>query len=189
MASTTKIRDAMLFTAIRLFRERGYSGTSMLDVVRESGAPRGSLYHYFPGGKQQMGEEAVTLAGTFVRAWIREADKASDTASDLFRRLGEAYSRALEESEFREGCPVATVALETAASLPELAKASDKAFNSWTTEVEQALVGKGVGHDRARELALLGISAIEGSLLLARVAQSGEPVRKVAEQLAALTET
>ena len=63
-------REAMLDSAITLFRERGVAATSLRDVVAHSGAPRGSIYHHFPGGKAQLAEEATQRAGDFIGALL-----------------------------------------------------------------------------------------------------------------------
>jgi len=176
-------RLAMLATAVRLFRRQGYEKTSMLDVVRESGAPRGSLYHYFPDGKTQMGREAVGLAGAAVRSWIERAAAKTRTPAAFLRALGDAYREALQASDFAEGCPIATVALETTSGEPALAEACGEAFESWIATVRDALVEKGVAREKAGDLALFAVSAIEGALLLSRSRRSAEPLRVAVQQL------
>ncbi|MDJ0785762.1 MAG: TetR/AcrR family transcriptional regulator [Myxococcota bacterium] len=177
------IRQHMLRTAVGLFRKQGYEQTSMLDVVRESGAPRGSLYHYFPGGKTQMGREAVDLASRAVLAWMRAARAASSSAPQFIDRLGRAYREALLASEFAEGCPIATVALETAAVVPEVSDSCGDGFASWVDEATEALVEHGLPRRKARPLAIHCVSAIEGALILSRSARDLEPLDTVIRQL------
>jgi AcrR family transcriptional regulator len=186
MAHAPAPRLAMLLSAIRLFRRQGYEKTSMLDVVRESGGPRGSLYHYFPGGKVEMGCEAVTLAGKGVLAWIERARARSGTPAAFLRALGESYRSALLTSDFEEGCPVATVALETTPGELALAQACGAAFETWISAVRDALVEKGVARAKARDLAPFAVSAIEGAILLARTRRSAEPIRVAIQQLVRL---
>ena len=178
----------MLMAAVRLFRRQGYERTSMLDVVRESGGPRGSLYHHFPGGKTDMAEQAIALATEAVLGWIRAANANTRSAGAFFEALGGGYARALEESGFEEGCPLATVALETSPTVPELSAACGAGLDAWVEAVAEALVAKGLPRRRAKDLGVLSVSAIEGALLLARTSGSTEPPRKVVRQLKAMVQ-
>jgi TetR/AcrR family transcriptional repressor of lmrAB and yxaGH operons len=155
----------------------------MLDVVRDSGAPRGSLYHHFPGGKSDMARQAVELASTVVLAWIRTAAERSSSGADLVRRLGDAYRDAMQASAFEEGCPLATVALETAPGVPEVAAACHAGFASWVDAIARALRGFGHAPARADALALHAVSAIEGALLLSRAAGDAAPLQAVVDEL------
>jgi TetR/AcrR family transcriptional repressor of lmrAB and yxaGH operons len=178
-------KQRMLQSAVRLFRQQGYRQTSMLEVVRDSGAPRGSLYHHFPGGKQDMARQAVELASAAVLAWIRAAAERSGSGAELVRRLGDAYRGAMRASDFAEGCPLATVALETAPGVPEVAAACHAGFQSWVEAIAAALRGFGHPPERAEALALHAVSAIEGALLLSRAAGSDAPLESVVAQLEA----
>ena len=186
MTAQSAVRLAMLETAIRLFRRQGYEKTSMLHVVRESGGPRGSLYHYFPGGKVELGSDAIALAGRAVLAWIERARAQTRSPSGFVRALGAAYQEALEASSFEEGCPVATVALETIPGEPVVAQACQAAFEAWIEAVRDALIEKGLGRARAADFAVFAVSAIEGAILLARTRQSSEPIRVAVQQLVRL---
>ncbi len=176
-------KQKMISAAVRLFRRQGYERTSMLDVVRESGGPRGSLYHYFPGGKADMGRQAVDFASAAVRSWIEAAGQASESPADFVRRLGGAYRGALEGSGFGEGCPIATVALETAPAVPELAEACARGFASWVGVAAEAFARHGIEPAEARELATHAVSAIEGALILSRSQRSCAPLDAALRQL------
>ena len=114
MARAALHKENLVRTAMRLFRRQGYASTGLQQIVAESGAPKGSLYHYFPNGKEALGEAAVTLAGRLVREMLEgHAAKHADPVAFL-----RAYCRTMagwmKESRFRSGCPVATTLLETA---------------------------------------------------------------------------
>src|SRR4051794_5171933 len=102
-------RQRMLGSAARLFREHGYSGTGFRDVVAHSNAPRGSIYHHFPGGKAQLGAEAVATAGEFMNELIsRGVDSENFVAG--FERFWRWWIKFIEADDYRAGCPVVAVA-------------------------------------------------------------------------------
>ena len=104
-------RERMIRTASRLFRRQGYASTSLSEVVEKSQAPRGSIYHHFPGGKEELAREAIALAARGVQRQIRQLAGSAREPGQLVRLLFSAFSHALEKSDFREGCPLATLAL------------------------------------------------------------------------------
>ncbi len=174
-------KRALVETAMRLFRRQGYASTGLAQILAESGAPKGSLYHYFPGGKEALGEAAVALA----------AERMADTLTALAERhrTPEAFLRAyartmagwMEESGFRSGCPVATTLLETVPDSPRLTAAGERALDRWIEIVAGVLARDGRGRAAARRQAQLVVAAMEGALLLARVRRSTRPVLDVAK--------
>jgi len=111
MANTPKHRENLVRTAMRLFRQQGYASTGLQQILHESGAPKGSLYHYFPGGKEALGEEAVELAGGLVDDMLRKlaAEHAADPPA-FVRGYCRTMARWMRESEYQSGCPIATAA-------------------------------------------------------------------------------
>jgi len=177
----TGTREAMLGSAIRLFRERGVGDTSFADVLEASGAPRGSVYHHFPGGKKQLVSEAIESAGAYVAANFENSE---DGPSEMVDRFARFYMRELERTGFREGCPLMAAAVAGAkeeASVPA-ARAFSQIQDSLTGSLEQA----GIDADRARSLATLAISAIEGAIVLSRTEKSVEPLDRTRRELARL---
>ncbi len=178
----------MVVSAATLIRERGAHSTAIADVLEHSGAPRGSAYHYFPGGRGQLLCEAVDYAADFVADLIAGADSAEamlDTAVAFYRR-------GLLDSDYRAGCPVLAVAVEaghpderTAAAVEHTAVA----FERWTALIAGRLVDDGVAPERAAELATLVIAALEGALVLARAARDVAPLDGVHRQLRSLLRT
>jgi AcrR family transcriptional regulator len=167
----------MVVSAALLIRERGAHATAISDVLEHSGAPRGSAYHYFPGGRTQLLCEAVDYAGEHVAGIITEAAD----SHELLDTLIEKYRRQLLDSDFRAGCPVVAVSVE-ADEVPVTERAA-AVFDRWTDLIAQRFISDGVPADRANELAVLATSAIEGAILLARVRRDLTPLDVVHRQL------
>ena len=169
MPAAAKHREHLIQTAARLFRQRGYAATGLNDILRESGAPKGSLYHYFPGGKEELGVAAVRWAGERGRNTLAQmAAEATDTPTLL-----RAYAAQLAGWMSAPASSAMTVAGRTV-------------FADWCAVLQQALQRDGLDEDAARRLAQLAVASLEGALLLARVAGSDQPIVETAEEVAAL---
>ncbi|MFK7830485.1 MAG: TetR/AcrR family transcriptional regulator [Congregibacter sp.] len=188
MGRQPKHRDAILSAAIMLFRERGYSATGVADILSASGAPKGSLYHYFPGGKEAVAAASVRLAGEVVTATLVQLAQQSDSGGEFLRAYTALLGLWLEQSDFRQGCPIATTLLETSPHSPEITLAGDEALGAWRDVITDVLLRRPETEGNAAALSTLCISAIEGALLMARVSQSCEPLGSVCEQLCRLFE-
>lgn len=174
----------MVTSAALLIRERGARPTAIGDVLAHSGAPRGSAYHYFPGGRTQLLCEAVDYAADYVATAIGRAKtgvQMLDTAVDFYRS-------GLLDSDYRAGCPVLAVAVEAGdpdAGVEPVERAA-AAFDRWRDLVAGRLVADGVPRKQAGELAALVISALEGALVLARAGKDVAPLDAVHRQLRTL---
>lgn len=186
MPAQPKHRNAIVQSAAALFRRNGYSATGLADIVERSGAPKGSLYHYFPGGKGQIGEAAVASAGELVRRTLATIGQETADAPALIAEYVRWLEIWMEQSGWRDGCPITTVLLETAASDDAIRAAGRAAFAGWVEVVARKLEGDGVAPDRAVELAGFAISALEGSLVQARVEQDPAPIRTAGRVLGLL---
>lgn len=163
-------RERMVRSAAYLFRERGLRGTAFSDVIAHSGAPRGSIYHHFPGGKLQLAEEAVRYAGGYVGAGIRASTRDDDPVAAVRAFVG-WWRRVLERSDFRAGCPVAAVTVES--PVPgALADAAAGAFGRWRRDLAAGLVAAGAAPSRAARLATLVVAAVEGATVMCRAQRS-----------------
>ncbi|WP_137872291.1 TetR/AcrR family transcriptional regulator [Rhodococcus sp. Q] len=180
--STPGPRAAMIDGAISLMRERGVAATSFADVLARSGAPRGSIYHHFPGGKTQLVEEATVSASKWVGTGIERILDTSDTVGAL-RALVDIWRTGLEESRYEQGCPIAAAALGTERGARVIAGAS---FDSWCTLLTTKLTGEGVPDERAGSIATLIVSALEGALILAQAQESSAPLDAVVDELEVL---
>ena len=177
-------RERMVVSAALLIRERGAHATAISDVLQHSGAPRGSAYHYFPGGRTQLLCEAVDYAGDHVAAVITEAGG----GLELVDTLVEKYRQQLLDSDYRAGCPIAAVSVEAGdeQDRERMAAVIDRAaavFARWTDLIAQRFVADGIPPERARELSVLATTALEGAILLARVRRDVAPLEVVHRQL------
>ncbi len=177
----------MIVSAALLIRERGAHPTAIADVLEHSGAPRGSAYHYFPGGRTQLLCEAVDYAGDYMAARLRAAESTRDALDELF----DSYRKQLQRSDFRAGCPVVAVAVESGGpsnadpEKPVIERAA-AAFLRWREEIEQRLTCDGVPATRAAALAILVLSSFEGAVVIARALRQLEPLDTVHAQLRSL---
>jgi AcrR family transcriptional regulator len=177
-------RERMITSAVALFRERGVHGTSFSDVLDHSGAPRGSIYHHFPGGKAQLAEEATRYAGEFIAAGLARSLESDDPVAAI-RAFAATWRELLQRSDFAAGCPIMSATLEGDRS-PAARDAAGVAFDRCVALLADALGRRGVEPDRARSLGTLAVSAVEGGIVLARAQRSAAPLERVADELEAL---
>ena len=179
MPRTTTARGDAIATAARLFHRQGYHGTGLAQVLAESGAPKGSFYFHFPGGKEQLAVEAVRASSATVEALITHAADRARDAPDVVRRAGRAIARWLEESNFEQGCAVATLAAEAAGTSTPIREACENAYDRWRALFAEAMCEGGVSAAPASELATMTVAAIEGATLIARTERRADALRTV----------
>jgi len=167
-------RERLLDGARRLLAEKGYAGMELRDVAERGKAPRGSIYHHFPGGKKQLAVEAAELEGTEIRAAIERSLEKRGLAATL-TMFGEMFRRRVKDKPERLGCPVAAAALARPED-PALAAAATKAFQSWEAPIAAALRDEGVSEVDAEIFAGLVVSTVEGALVRARAAGDEAPL-------------
>ncbi len=174
----------MVRGATQLLRERGYTGTGFREVIERTGAPRGSIYHHFPGGKAELAREAVDHAGEVAGAAIDDSLAAGDPIGAL-RAFVELWRADFVRSGGRAGCPIVAVAVEAHDEAPELLDAADGAFRRWQRAFAGSLSRAGVGRTRAARLAALVVSAVEGAIVLSRARRDPQPLLDVTRELEA----
>ncbi|MFI8192095.1 TetR/AcrR family transcriptional regulator [Streptomyces sp. NPDC085946] len=181
-------RERMVFSAAQLIRRDGVGATGMRDVAAHAGAPRGSLQHYFPGGKEQLVNEAVDWAGRYAAGRVARflAGLAEPTPGGLFAAMARQWTDEYETGGFASGCPVAAATVDCAGSTASTRQAAAAAFAAWTGAVAQALAGLGVPPERTGPLATLMISSLEGAILLARAERDVRPLTTVVRELGPL---
>jgi AcrR family transcriptional regulator len=167
-------RALLLNGARQLLAEKGYGGMELRDVAERGKAPRGSIYHHFPGGKVQLAREAAELEGTTIRDLIERSLEERGLRETLFM-FGEIFRRRVKDHPERIGCPVAAAALARPED-PELAAVATAAFQSWERPIAAALRDEGVSNKEAEAFAGLVVSTVEGALLRARAAGSQKPL-------------
>ena len=142
-------RDRILDATIRLLRRQGYTATGIKQIVAEGDAPLGSVYHYFPGGKEQIGAEALARSGERIRRTIATAADAPDLPAAINNYFVVNAER-LHDSDYQRGCPIATVALETASDNERIRKVCEDVFHSWQTTLAEVFTGAGIARGRRR---------------------------------------
>jgi AcrR family transcriptional regulator len=182
MAQDTRAR--MISGAARMVGSKGARSTSLRDLAHEAGVPIGSTYHHFPGGKQQLVDEAVRAVGGHIDRIIASA-RADGVESALASLTGE-WRRVLTGSDFRTGCAVLAVATEDDDGLRRTAM---HIFDGWQTEMAGILTDAGVPAQRAPQLARMIVAAVEGAVALCRAERSTAPLDDVADELRLLIGT
>lgn len=182
----TATRDQIIATTCDLLEEQGLHATGLNQIIKESGAPKGSLYYYFPEGKDAIAEAAIQRAGRTTAARIRAGLAVSADAAEAVRRFVLTIAGAIERSDFCSGGPLTTIAMETATTNARLNAACRGAYAELQGAFEEKLAASGFATARAQELATFVNAAIEGGIILCRTYHSGDPLRVVAANLADL---
>lgn len=188
IAKSPNTRDRLLRATSELFSLQGYSGTGLKAVVGRAGVSLGSLYHFFPNGKSQLGAEAILEAGGRVeRGMVSRLKDQPDAASGL-NALFDAEAAHLEATSFEGGCPAAGAALDASCESEEIRLACAEVFARWRRVLEEAFNGWGHDADSAEAYAQLSLSSLEGAILVSRAEGSTTALRRTQAALAALFE-
>ncbi|MGV0739357.1 TetR/AcrR family transcriptional regulator [Mycobacterium syngnathidarum] len=174
-------RARMLGSAVEVLRERGAAGVTIDEVLARSDAPRGSVYHHFPGGRRQILMEALRYAADTIGDVI--GAETSDSAWNLVRRFVEFWDHVLAGSDFTAGCPVVAVAIAAPDEEPDLTAAAGAIFDRWRAALTADFVADGFDESDASSLAVMCIAALEGAVVLCRSSRSVDPLHDVARQL------
>lgn len=179
----------MLEAARVLVEANGYHGTGLNQILTMAEAPRGSLYHHFPGGKDELVSEALTAAGGEVDRIVRELAVSAPSSQELVLAVLERLADRMVAADYSKGCPVATVALEVAASNDDLQSVCGGIYSGWQRNLADALLVDGHDPAEANELATTALALIEGALVLARASRSRIPIEQVGRRIAKLLAT
>jgi AcrR family transcriptional regulator len=179
-------RKRMIMSTALLVRERGARATSIDAVLEHSGAPRGSVYHHFPGGRRQLLREATEFSGEYVERRLERSG--ADGALPAIEALLDHYRETLLATDFRGGCPVVAVAVESPEKGPDLRDAALAAFDRWRSALARALEASGIDAVRGEELGVLIIAAFEGALILSRTSRDLGPLETVHRELGELVQ-
>src|SRR3954463_15477520 len=170
-------KERIVTASADLFRRQGYSGTGVKQILAEASAPFGSLYHHFPGGKEQLGAEAIRrsgyLYGQLFPAIVGPAPDLPTGVADFFA----GAAQTLVETDYADACPIATVALEVSSTSEPMREACAEVFEGWLHGATARFVQEGIAPPRARELTIVFASALEGAFVLARALRSTEPMQ------------
>lgn len=174
MAAQTKER--IVNSTAELFRRQGYTGTGVKQIAAEAAAPFGSIYHFFPGGKDQLSDEVIRTSGAmYLELFATIATAAPDVLTGV-RDFFTGAAETLSETDYADACPIATIALEVASTNEPLRVATADVFNSWIDGATAWFAAAGIPATRARELSLAMLSLLEGAFVFGRALRSTEPV-------------
>ena len=185
-------RERLLRAGEQLFRTQGYAGTGLKQLTQTADAPWGSLYHFFPEGKEQLGTEVLHYAGKLYGAGWQGVFKRYSDPGEAIERVFLGEITTLTRSDYRDGCPITSVAMDVASTSEALRAACADAFGGWLAQIETGLRTAGAPDDAAKALAGFILSALEGAIVLSRAAkdpaalvQSAKFVRQVIDREAA----
>jgi len=172
MAKISSARDDLINAAVELFGERGYEGVGVAELLTKANAPRGSLYFHFPGGKEQIGAEAVARVGGDLDTFIEQVFKTT---------AKESKSR-----DYKASCPMAAVASGFGSADVNLAAAVRGAFASWETEIATAAQARGLSAKDAESFASAMLAAMEGAFIVSKAQASSAPHINASRAMTAL---
>ncbi|RJL27106.1 TetR/AcrR family transcriptional regulator [Bailinhaonella thermotolerans] len=179
-------RERIVRATSRLMQRQGYEATGLKEISREAEATLGSVYHFFPGGKQELAVAAVRHGDLEFAETLREVlDRVEDPAEAVLA-CTEELAAGMRDSGWLDGCPVSTVALESAGRVPDVQRAAAEAFENWRAIVSAKLRRSGFADDVAEDLAHTIINTLEGAEMSAQVSQSETPLRLAGRHLARL---
>jgi AcrR family transcriptional regulator len=181
-------RERIVQASADLLRRQGYAATGVKQIVAAAQAPFGSIYHFFPGGKEQLGAEAIRRSGALYELLIPAIfDPAPDLVSAV-RAFFAGAAEHLQETDYADACPIATVALEVSSSSEPMRAACADVFESWIAAGLPRFTAAGLAEDTARDLVIAMICALEGAFVLARATRSTEALAIAGELTAAATQ-
>jgi TetR/AcrR family transcriptional repressor of lmrAB and yxaGH operons len=178
---TSDSRKKMVESAAALIGAQGMNATSFSEVIAESGAPRGSIYFHFPGGKRELAEDAIRWTSDQVTAHMRA--NAAASASEVLQHFVALFQHVVDATDGAAGCAVAGVTIDVSASDDALLVIAREAFHSWAALLAEQLEAVGIDPERAKGIAVIAVAGVEGALILCRAERGSAPLDAVAEQL------
>jgi TetR/AcrR family transcriptional regulator, lmrAB and yxaGH operons repressor len=175
--SSSDTRARLLNNSVQLFGRYGFTGTGLKAILAASEAPFGSLYHFFPGGKEELGAEAVRQSGRTYLALVEAFYPPGGDVVAGTQQFFEVAAQVMEITEYLDSCQIATVALEVANTSQPMREACAEAFDSWLVLLQTRFEEAGIESMRASELAVELFCAIEGAFLLSRTIRSPKPLQ------------
>ena len=183
MAAGTK--DRIMDTTAQLFQRYGYTGTGLKQIVAAANAPFGSIYHHFPNGKAQLGEEVIRRSGEMYKELFEAIFDASPDVVTATSNFFLGAAETLRQTDYADACPIETVALEVASTNEPLRMATADVFESWIATGTARLSAAGIAAAEARRLTLIFLAALEGAFVLCRASQTTEALEVAGEHMAA----
>lgn len=178
-------RSRILLTMARLIEKQGYHATGLNEIIRESDTPKGSLYYYFPGGKEQIGAEAILEAGKIISGRLRSELERKEQPAEAVHNFLMHMAENVEASQFGAGSPLTTATIETAVTCEAINQACREALDMIQTAFKEKFSAGGFSEIQAAELALYVTTVVEGGILMSRTYHHAEPLRLAAKHLKA----
>ena len=178
-------QEKILSATLDLIERQGFHSTGLQQIIKASGAPKGSLYFHFPEGKDQLVSCALQQGSEFINAMIDHAFALAQNPAQGISWLFDGLARRLLDSNYEKGCPVATAALEAGDAHPQVRDACAQAYDLWQDTISRGLQQKGMTQDQANHEAPLILSMLEGALMMAKVRRSPQPLEQARDALLA----
>ena len=185
MPRAAEHKEALIQAAAGLFRRRGYGASGLNDILAASGAPKGSLYHYFPDGKEQLAETTIKAGGITVARTLEDLAASTKDSAAYLRGFAKLLIGWLEVSGYEDGCPISTVLLEMAGESEKIRAQGHAAYDKWRQVTGDKFMADGLPRKDATVLATHTLAAFEGALMLARVEKKDAAIKAVASLLCA----
>src|ERR1700737_147732 len=160
----SETKDRLLRAGEKLFRAQGYSGTGLKQLASEAEAPWSSMYHFFPDGKEQLAEEVIRYGGELYAQMIRQCFAAYPDPRDAVAAMFSGEAKILRSSGFRNGCPVASVALDVASTTDKVRKPCAEVFGSWIRALAEGIAASGGQEKMEMDLASYICASWDGAL-------------------------
>jgi AcrR family transcriptional regulator len=173
-AMGVRTKERIVEASAQLFRRQGFVGTGMKQIAEMAEAQFGSLYHFFPGGKEELGAEVVRWAGKLYEQLVVGFMLAAPDPAAGVRNVFAGAAETLRQTDFADACPIETVALEVASTNEPLRQAPAEVFEGWITTGTAGFVAAGLSAERARAVTIGMIAALEGAFVLCRASRSTE---------------
>lgn len=189
MAKVSSAREDLIEAAVELFRARGYEGVGVAELLEKSGAPRGSLYFHFPGGKEEIGIEAVRRVGESVAGQFRTLSDSGVNMETFVDRVFKTTAKGIKDRDYKASCPIAAIAAEMGSNNPSLNEAVVKCFAAWEQEIADAALKRGFTAKNAADFASAMLASIEGAMVVSKAQGSVTPHVNAARAMKALAAT
>ncbi|PKN91032.1 MAG: TetR/AcrR family transcriptional regulator [Chloroflexi bacterium HGW-Chloroflexi-6] len=176
-------REKFLLTASALMEKQGYCGTGLNEILEKSGAPKGSLYYYFPDGKEQIASEVALRAGKIISGRIQERTRDQPEAGKAIHEFLYTVALRMEETEFHTGSTITMVAMESVAQSQRINQACREAYGMIIDAFKGVLLNRGMEEAKAVGIAEMIVAAVEGGIMLSRTYQSADYLRRVADHI------
>lgn len=182
MTDTRTTRLRLIQTAILLFQRQGYHATGLTQILTESNTPKGSFYHHFPGGKEELAEAALALAGSSINDLIVKSFDAQETFEAGVKHFAQSLAKWFSDSNYSAGCPISSTLLEMVPKSDRLHAACHDVMSGWAATVTSYAMKH--GHEtNAQTVGTAFVLAIEGAWMMSRATQSTLPFETASKMI------